>query len=410
MAIRDIAYLKAKFETGDVPTQDDFHDWLDTMFSFLGGSDFDPHAVPDYIKLINLAGASRWIGAYNSSEGDVRNSNITFGDGYISIIDNLLSPYRAASLLLKRLEGEEEAGFGVNSPTGNNYLKVYPAYTEVQKVMRYAGTLALSHDLDHVYKSWIEERWSTLWQTIAPSAFLVLDCLNRKFPRFNCSLGSAGVGLFVDNPTYLIEGSVNVLTTAATSGLITLDTAYIWVLNGEFITTYQLPNGIGKYHVLNFKYNNGIMLLNVGASSGSGASDTDMLPEGSVNLYFTNARAVAALASTLSGYALSSTVAAKADTTYVDAQDKKFKLDLEFQSGSIVSYVYFETTATLTLCRKESTISTIEYSTNSGGSYSSIAVGVLSLAIPATTYVIFRITYVTPSYAARGNVYLEGTY
>lgn len=32
MPIRDITYLKAKFENGDTPTQDDFSDWLETMF------------------------------------------------------------------------------------------------------------------------------------------------------------------------------------------------------------------------------------------------------------------------------------------------------------------------------------------------------------------------------------------
>lgn len=119
-----------------------------------GGSSFDPHDVEDYIKLTNLSGGSRWVGAYNSTEGDSRNSNITFGDGYISIIDNLLSPYRAAYLLLKRLTGEEEAGFGVNSPSGNNYLKILTTYTEAQKVIRYSSELSLSDNKDLVYKKW----------------------------------------------------------------------------------------------------------------------------------------------------------------------------------------------------------------------------------------------------------------
>jgi hypothetical protein len=100
----------------------------------------------------------------------------------------------------------------------------------------------------------------------------------------------------------------------------------------------------------------------------------------------------------------------KASTSYVDTQDKKFKIDIEYQSGALLSTIYFETTATLTLVRKESVVSTLEYSTNGGGSYSTVTVGVVSIAIPATTYVIFRITYVTPTATSRGNVYLEGTY
>jgi len=88
----------------------------------------------------------------------------------------------------------------------------------------------------------------------------------------------------------------------------------------------------------------------------------------------------------------------------------KFVIDIEYQSGALLATVYFETVATLTLVRKESTINTIEVSTNGGGSYSSITAGVVSIAMPALTYVIFRITYVTPSDDAGGNIYLEGTY
>lgn len=100
-----------------------------------------------------------------------------------------------------------------------------------------------------------------------------------------------------------------------------------------------------------------------------------------------------------------------AETTYVDTQDKKFKLDIEFQSAAFLYTYYFEDAATLTLVRKESTISVVEYSTNGGGAYTTISsMGVISLAMPSATYVIFRITYVTPSLASRGNLYFEGTY
>jgi len=100
-----------------------------------------------------------------------------------------------------------------------------------------------------------------------------------------------------------------------------------------------------------------------------------------------------------------------AETTYVDTQDKKFKLDIEFQSAAFLYTYYFEDAATLTLVRKESTISVVEYSTNGGGAYTTIsAMGVISLAMPSATYVIFRITYVTPSLESRGNLYFEGTY
>jgi len=117
-------------------------DW-DEISGGVGGS-FDPHDVEDYIKLTNLSGASRWIGSYNIAEGDSRNSNITFGDGYISIIDNILSPYEMAYLLLKRLEGEEEASFGVNTPDGNNYIKIRPTFIEFAKALNFAPSVNLA--------------------------------------------------------------------------------------------------------------------------------------------------------------------------------------------------------------------------------------------------------------------------
>lgn len=47
--------------------------------------------------------------------------------------------------------------------------------------------------------------------------------------------------------------------------------------------------------------------------------DTSIVPENG-NLYFTNARAISALSSTLSGYATTASLSAKADISYVDAQ------------------------------------------------------------------------------------------
>jgi len=98
------------------------------------------------------------------------------------------------------------------------------------------------------------------------------------------------------------------------------------------------------------------------------------------------------------------------DRGYADTKYGVFKIDIEYQSGALLATVYFESIATLTLLRKEGTVDTVEYSTNGGGSYSTITAGIISIALPALTYVIFRITYVTPTFSSRGNIYLEGTY
>jgi hypothetical protein len=52
MAIRDRTYLKGKFENGDYPVQDDYHDWLD---SFIHVND----TIAESVKTITVTDANR---------------------------------------------------------------------------------------------------------------------------------------------------------------------------------------------------------------------------------------------------------------------------------------------------------------------------------------------------------------
>lgn len=95
---------------------------------------------------------------------------------------------------------------------------------------------------------------------------------------------------------------------------------------------------------------------------------------------------------------------------YVLIETKKFVLELTFQNGGLIAKTYLKNATTLTFMYKSTSINTLEYSTNSGASYTSVSAGTISISISATTEVWFRITYVSSSATSEGIVYLEGTY
>ena len=70
-------------------------------------------------------------------------------------------------------------------------------------------------------------------------------------------------------------------------------------------------NEVGAPEVRNFSWDTEAEIWKEGGSGGSGASDTDALPEGSTNLYFTTARV---LATVITGFASGAGVVASTDT------------------------------------------------------------------------------------------------
>jgi hypothetical protein len=95
------------------------------------------------------------------------------------------------------------------------------------------------------------------------------------------------------------------------------------------------------------------------------------------------------------------------DGTALVGSSTGFAINIEFENGSLQATEYFKTAATLTFNKRESTIATLQYSTNGGSSFTSLAAGTISILIPADTFVIFKITYVSPSPTSRGTIYLE---
>lgn len=280
MAIQTIAYLKSKFETGDKPTQQDFYDLLDTMFS-LGGSSFDPSSITQNLIFQATTELRKLERTYSPTSGTTYSEKLELSDGVTTVENKKVdgSGTRYSQLLLEALVG---ATLFYNSPEGNNRLELLSDVTKILRVARYFSTPTIANDLDIPHKKWIEDN------------FLLASAYNDRY-----------------------KGKYTTL--------VALQTAHPAATVGDYA---QVDTGSGS-PVVNYNWDSeeGWVI----GSAGS-ASNTDGLVEGSTNLYFTNARAIAALSGTLANYILASAISnvltVTASGSVLDARQGKVLKDL----------------------------------------------------------------------------------
>jgi len=251
MAIQTIAYLKSKFETGDKPTQQDFYDLLDTMFSLGGSSSFNPENITTDLKFANTT--SNRILERRRLSGSILQylSQIQFGDNDLRLIvedwatGGVLKDYASYQVI----GGTFHNWIVGNVPSGvSNSMQLLIDRLNLNKPARYSSALSLVNDLDLVYKKWVEDNFPKLVSGLIPTVFLpsyVDDVLEfANLAAFPVTGESGKIYISIDtNFQYRWSGSAYVQITSASavwgaiSGSLASQTDLQAALNARLLVT-----------------------------------------------------------------------------------------------------------------------------------------------------------------------------